>query len=82
MLARSLAGVFFAVETVLQKQKAPRPGSAGEQAPQVSAASGLTVAMVLLASVLAAVVSQAGLGSSPAFRVPEYRCGLERCAVL
>ena len=27
---------------------------------------------VLLASVLAAVVSQAGLGSAPAFRVPDY----------
>ena len=28
---------------------------------------------MLLAAVLAAVVSQAGLGSAPAFRVPDYR---------
>ncbi len=31
-----------------------------------------TLLQVLLASVLAAVVSQAGLGSAPAFRVPTY----------
>ena len=54
-------------------------GWAASRPPQVSSTvsslqpSGLTVAMVLLASVLAAVVSQAGLGASPAFRVPEYR---------
>lgn len=33
---------------------------------------GLTIAMVLLASVLAAITSQAGLGSTPAVRVPDY----------
>ena len=33
---------------------------------------GLTIAMVLLASVLAAVASQAGLGSMPSVRVPDY----------
>ncbi|EFN59895.1 hypothetical protein CHLNCDRAFT_56435 [Chlorella variabilis] len=75
-----IAGVFFAVETVLQRQKLPRIGIGGEAAQAQAAAaqqqqqaSGLTIAMVLLASVLAAIVSQAGLGSSPAFRVPEYR---------
>lgn len=68
------------METVLQRQKLPRGGSGSELTPQAAVAaqqeqqrSGLTVAMVLLASVLAAVVSQAGLGSSPAFTVPEYR---------
>ena len=33
----------------------------------------MTIAMILLASVLGAIVSQAGLGSSPAFLVPDYR---------
>lgn len=50
-----ISGVFFAVETVLSRQPDRVPGEdAGE-------ASGLTVAMVLLASVLAAVVSQVSL---------------------
>lgn len=78
------AGVFFAVETVLQRQKVPRIGSSSDpaaaqlqlqEAVRSLSPSALTIAMVLLAAVLAAVVSQAGLGSSPAFRVPEYRCG-------
>eukprot|EP00887_Chlorella_sp_A99_P003046 scaffold9.g3046.t1 len=75
-----VAGVFFAVETVLQKQqqqllaKLANGGADARAGPPPRAdESGLTVAMVLLASVLAAVVSQAGLGSSPAFRVPAYR---------
>lgn len=66
-----IAGVFFAVETVLQQgesQNRDRPGK-GSRADS----PGLSIAMVLLASVLAAIVSQAGLGSSPAFRVPDYR---------
>jgi len=67
-----IAGVFFAVETVLQKQVL-RPAEPGADPNQDQDPSGLTIAMVLLASVVAAVVSQAGLGSSPAFRVPEYR---------
>lgn len=58
-----VSGVFFAVETVLQNRRSS----------SISGSNGLTIAMVLLASVLAAVVSQAGLGSSPAFRVPDYR---------
>lgn len=50
-----ISGVFFAVETVLSRQPDRVPGEdAGE-------ASGLTVAMVLLASVLAAVVSQVSI---------------------
>lgn len=57
-----ISGVFFAVETVLQRQK----GS------QQDTDSGLQVATKLLASVLAAVVSQAGLGQAPAFKVPDY----------
>jgi hypothetical protein len=74
--------VFFAVETVLQRQKLPRLGATSDLAAQQLqlqeavrslSPSALTIAMVLLAAVLAAVVSQAGLGSSPAFRVPEYR---------
>ena len=72
-----IAGVFFAVETVLQRQLLRNVASGAKQAQQqaqrMEDSSALTVAMVLLASVLAAVVSQAGLGSSPAFRVPEYR---------
>jgi H+/Cl- antiporter ClcA len=76
-----IAGVFFAVETVLQRQLLRAVASssdqnakqAQQQAQRMQDSSALTVAMVLLASVVAAVVSQAGLGSSPAFRVPEYR---------
>eukprot|EP00884_Botryococcus_braunii_P014568 jgi/Botrbrau1/23111/Bobra.0243s0045.1 len=60
-----ISGVFFAVETVLTKEQGK--GSAAWNS------SGLTVAMVLLASVLAAIVSQAGLGVAPAFRVPDYQ---------
>lgn len=55
----AISGCFFAVESVL------RPLSA-DSAPS------LTTAMVLLSSVLASVVSQAGLGSDPAFKIPAY----------
>lgn len=54
----AVAGCFFAVESVLRK-------TGGE-------AGSLTTAMILLSSVLASVVSQAGLGSDPAFKVPAY----------
>ena len=57
-----IAGVFFAVESVLQRTG---PGASEGAANS----SGVTVAAILLASVLAALVSQAGLGNSPAFRV-------------
>ena len=36
-----VAGVFFAVETVLQKQKLPRPGSSGDLGQQARAGLGL-----------------------------------------
>lgn len=61
-----ISGVFFAVETVLQRQllagkedDSPR-GARGSYIgdPSGGTTSGLTVAMVLLASVLAAVASQ------------------------
>ena len=59
-----ISGVFFAVETVLQS---------GKQGPRSGDSQGLTVAMVLLACVLSATVSQAGLGATPSIRVPpEY----------
>ena len=61
-----ISGVFFAVESVLQR--GPRDSDM-----EARNSSGLTVAMVLLASVVAAIVSQAGLGDSPAFRVPPYQ---------
>ena len=60
-----ISGVFFAVETVLQRQllagkEDDRPrGSRGNIGdPSGGTSSGLTVAMVLLASVLAAIASQ------------------------
>lgn len=56
----AVAGCFFAVESVLSGL------SSADSAPS------LTTAMVLLSSVLASVVSQAGLGSDPAFRIPAY----------
>lgn len=61
-----ISGVFFAVESVLQSE--PRNSET-----EARNSSGLTVAMVLLACVTAAVVSQAGLGESPTFRVPLYQ---------
>ena len=61
-----ISGVFFAVESVLQRE--PR-----DSETEARNSSGLTVAMVLLASVLAAIVSRAGLGDNPAFRVPPYQ---------
>lgn len=70
-----IAGVFFAVETVLQKQVLEKDSATKKASTSATNEdpSGLTIAMILLASVVAAVVSQAGLGSSPAFRVPAYR---------
>ena len=64
-----ISGVFFAVETVLQREEYLIGRT---KVLQERESSGLTIAMVLLAAVLAAVVSQAGLGSSPAFKVPDY----------
>ncbi|KAL3163044.1 hypothetical protein ABBQ32_009468 [Trebouxia sp. C0010 RCD-2024] len=62
-----ISGVFFAVETVLQAQGSDLRRNSGDTTP------GLTIAMVLLASVLAAIVSQAGLGMVPAVKVPDYQ---------
>eukprot|EP00894_Picocystis_sp_ML_P003409 jgi/Pico_ML_1/53926/g4391.t1 len=60
-----IAGAFFAVEYVLQRSR--EKGEYG--APSTSST---TIAMVLLSAVLAAVVSQIGLGSEPAFKLPAY----------
>ncbi|KAK4284914.1 hypothetical protein QN277_001683 [Acacia crassicarpa] len=57
----AVAGCFFAVESVLW----PSP---------VDASMSLTnsTSMVILSAVIASVVSQVGLGSEPAFKVPDY----------
>lgn len=60
-----IAGAFFAVEYVLQRSK--EKGEYG--GPSTSST---TIAMVLLSAVLAAVLSQIGLGSEPAFKLPVY----------
>ena len=62
-----ISGVFCAVETVLQNDANNLRRNSADTTP------GLTIAMVLLASVLAAIVSQAGLGQAPAVRVPDYQ---------
>ncbi|XP_010270656.1 PREDICTED: chloride channel protein CLC-e isoform X2 [Nelumbo nucifera] len=57
----AVAGCFFAVESVLWPS------------PEISSLSLTnTTSMVILSAVIASVVSEAGLGSEPAFRVPEY----------
>eukprot|EP01018_Ginkgo_biloba_P031875 Gb_04135 [translate_table: standard] len=56
-----LAGCFFAVESVLW------PSSA-DMSPSLSN----TTSMVILSAVIASVISQAGLGSDPAFKIPTY----------
>ena len=55
------------METVLQNNTNELQRKNADTTP------GLTIAMVLLASVLAAIVSQAGLGQVPAVRVPDYQ---------
>ncbi|XP_041014388.1 chloride channel protein CLC-e isoform X1 [Juglans microcarpa x Juglans regia] len=57
----AVAGCFFAVESVLW----PSPAESS-----VSLTN--TTSMVILSAVIAAVVSEIGLGSEPAFKVPEY----------
>lgn len=57
----AVSGCFFAVESVLRLSSDSAPS--------------LTTAMVLLSSVIASVISQAGLGSDPAFRIPAYDFG-------
>ncbi|XP_054787909.1 chloride channel protein CLC-e isoform X1 [Prosopis cineraria] len=57
----AVAGCFFAVESVLW----PSP-------IDVSISLTNTTSMVILSAVIASVVSEVGLGSEPAFKVPEY----------
>ncbi|KAJ6809467.1 chloride channel protein CLC-e [Iris pallida] len=57
----AVAGCFFAVESVLW------PSSANPSSPLTN-----STPMVILSSVIASVVSEVGLGSDPAFIVPEY----------
>jgi H+/Cl- antiporter ClcA len=66
-----ISGVFFAIETVLTPGVG-RPPSGDDPGSGRAPSPGLSVAAILLASVLAAVVSTAGLGGSPAVRVPAY----------
>ncbi|KAK9086469.1 hypothetical protein Syun_028863 [Stephania yunnanensis] len=56
----AVAGCFFAVESVLW------PSSAD------STSLRSTTSMVILSAVLASVVTEVGLGSQPAFKVPDY----------
>lgn len=58
----AVAGCFFAVESVLW----PSP------ATDSSTSLAYTTSMVILSAVIASVVSEVGLGSEPAFKVPEY----------
>ncbi|RDY12065.1 Chloride channel protein CLC-e, partial [Mucuna pruriens] len=57
----AVAGCFFAVESVLW------PSPADASLPLTNNTS-----MVILSAVIASVVSEIGLGSQPAFKVPEY----------
>ena len=63
-----LTGVFFALETVLEKADKSKTNS-------LSNDSALNLAVVTLAAVIAAIVSQIGLGSEPAFEIPQYSLG-------
>lgn len=58
----AVAGCFFAVESVLW----PSPAD-----PSSSSLTN-TTSMVILSAVIASVVSEVGLGSEPAFKVPDY----------
>ena len=79
-----ISGVFFALETVLEK--AGKRGKSNDldaleddaNAPTRGMGAGveaLDLATVTLAAVIAAIVSQLGLGSEPAFRIPQYQLG-------
>lgn len=56
-----VAGCFFAVESVLWP-------SSGDLSPSLTN----TTSMVILSAVIASVISQAGLGSDPAFTIPSF----------
>ncbi|KAF1890321.1 hypothetical protein Lal_00013575 [Lupinus albus] len=65
----AVAGCFFAVESVLW----PSPAASDDDdddTPSLPLTN--TTSMVILSAVIASVVSEIGLGSQPAFRVPEY----------
>ncbi|KAF8405624.1 hypothetical protein HHK36_010531 [Tetracentron sinense] len=57
----AVAGCFFAVESVLWPSRADSYSSLTN-----------TTSMVILSAVIASVASEVGLGSEPAFKVPEY----------
>ncbi|CAM8899410.1 unnamed protein product [Rhodiola kirilowii] len=57
----AVAGCFFAVESVLW----PSPSDSSQSLPN-------TTSMVILSAVIASVISEIGLGSEPAFKVPGY----------
>lgn len=58
----AVAGCFFAIESVLW----PSPTDPS------SFSLTNTTSMVILSAVVASVVSEVGLGSEPAFKIPEY----------
>lgn len=60
----AVAGCFFAVESVLW----PSPATDTESSTSLPN----TTSMVILSAVIASVVSEVGLGSEPAFKVPDY----------
>lgn len=57
----AVAGCFFAIESVLWPSRT-----------HSSLSQSNTTSMVILSAVIASVVSEIGLGSQPAFKVPEY----------
>lgn len=57
----AVAGCFFAVESVLW----PSSSDSSTSLPN-------TTSIVILSAVTASVVSEIGLGSEPAFKVPDY----------
>ncbi|XP_050366349.1 chloride channel protein CLC-e isoform X2 [Argentina anserina] len=60
----AVSGCFFAVESVLW----PSPGDSSSSSVSLTN----TTSMVILSAVIASVVTQVGLGSEPAFKVPNY----------
>ena len=70
-----IAGLFFAFESVLQPAQARRNQTLGDSDEYLGGSTGfgaLTTESVILASVLAAVVSNYLLGEQPAFVVPAF----------
>ena len=70
-----IAGLFFALESVLQPASTIRASSTENDLDDLGGSTGfgaLTTESVILASVLAAVVSEALLGEQPAFIVPAF----------